>query len=268
MINRGLLRYSIDFWSVGLVTGVLVLSLLPIFLPTLSLGYLLLITALLAFFKPITSLVQHNHMHIGIFHSRYLNKIFELLLAISAGHICAEWTLHHNIGHHGNPINSLDDTASVRHPQTRDYMSKSEYIFLGSLRIYPDSCRMAWQYYRQGKPRHLYTLIYESIFWLAVHAFFLSLNFKMACLFLLLANLINRALVWLGGYWNHLFVPAHDHYDSSNMYTGPIFNLLSLNVGYHVAHHERPTLHWSKLKEHTQTILPRIPLSNILQKLP
>ncbi|PKL75505.1 MAG: hypothetical protein CVV27_14995, partial [Candidatus Melainabacteria bacterium HGW-Melainabacteria-1] len=256
--NLNLIRYPIDLFSIGLVIGVLALSLMPIYLE-LNLLSLLAITALLLFFKPIASLVQHNHVHYAIFNSRFLNTIFDLLLAISAGHICSEWTLHHNIGHHGNPINSLADTSSVRHPKTRKYMSKLEYIILGSLKIYPDCCRMAWRFYQQGKPRYLITLVYESIFWLAVHAYFLSVNPSMALLFLVLANLINRALVWLGAYWQHLNVPAQNLYDSSNMYAGPIFNLISLNIGYHVAHHEQPTLHWSKLKARSQIILPNIP---------
>lgn len=262
-----LIRYPIDLVSVGLVVGVFVLSLLPVYL-TLNLWALLLIVVLLAFLKPITSLIQHNHMHLGIFQSRFLNRLLDMLLAVTAGHICSEWTLHHNIGHHGNEINSLEDTSSVKHPHSRKYMSKLEYIVQGSLRIYPDSCRMAWDFYQKGKPRYLVTLLSESIFWLAFHVYFLSVNVTMACLFLLVANLINRAIVWLGAYWQHLHVPAVHVYDSSNMFTGSFFNLTGFNIGYHIAHHERPTLHWSKLKERTEMILAHIPESNILQKIP
>jgi len=262
-----LVRYPVDIFSIGIVLGVLGLSLLPIYIGLSGLG-LLVLSALLLFFKPIASLVQHNHVHYAIFNVSWLNRLFDLLLAISAGHLCSEWVLHHNIGHHGNAINSLADTSSVRHPRTRKYMSKLEYIVSGSLKIYPDCCRMAWHFYRQGKPRYLITLVSESLFWLAVHAYFLSVNFKMALLFLLLANLVNRALVWLGAYWHHLHVPAAHLYDSANMYTGPIFNFISLNIGYHVAHHEQPTLHWSRLKARSQSILHQIPASQILQKIP
>jgi beta-carotene hydroxylase len=266
-LKHSLIRYKIDLISVTLVIGVLVLSFLPIYLK-LNLWSLWLLTGLLLFFKPITSLVQHNHVHYSIFNSRLLNKFFDLLLAVSAGHLCSEWTLHHNIGHHGNRINSPADTSSVRHARTREYMSKLQYIVSGSFKIYPDCCRMAWRFYKQGKPRFLMTLIYETVFCIAFYAYFLNLNFKMALLFLVLANLINRALVWLGAYWQHLNVPAQNTYDSSNMYTAYLFNLISLNIGYHVAHHEQPSLHWSRLKERTQSLLHRIPDSQILQKLP
>lgn len=270
--HKPLLRYPIDLISVALVLWVLFLSLLPLYCP-LSPGALLLLCGLLIFFKPIVSLVQHNHVHYAIFNSKVLNLGFDLLLALTAGHICSEWNLHHNIGHHGHAINSLEDTSSVRHPKSHRYMSKGEYIVSGSLKIYPDCCRMAWQYYRQGKPRYLIRLMGESLFWLAIHAYFLSVNFAMAFWFLLVANLVNRALVWLGAYWQHLDVPAlapeeTTAYNATNMYAGPIFNLISLNIGYHVAHHEQPTRHWSRLKARSAEILPRIPTAQILQKLP
>jgi beta-carotene hydroxylase len=266
-MKRPLIRYPVDYVSVGLTLGVLGLSLLPIYVP-LSPLMLVLVVGLLIFFKPIVSLIQHNHGHYAIFNAAPLNIAFDLLLALTAGHLCVEWTLHHNIGHHGNAINSLDDTSSVRHPQTRAYYSKWQYIVAGSLKIYPDCCRMAWDFYRQGKPRYLIQLIYESIFWIAIHAYFLSVNFTMAFWFLLVANMVNRALVWLGAYWQHLNVPATHAYNSTNMYAGPIFNWISLNIGYHIAHHDQPTLHWSRLKVRTEMLLPRIPAEHVLEKLP
>lgn len=265
--RTGLLRYPVDIFSLIITLGVLGLSLLPLVKP-LGLWSLLGVVALLVFFKPIVSLIQHNHVHYAIFNAKPLNIAFDLLLAITAGHVCSEWTLHHNIGHHGNPINSLDDTSSVRHPTTRAYFSKWQYIYTGTLKIYPDCCRMAWQFYRQGKPRYLWSLIYETLFWVGVHALLIWAYGLMALGFFLVANIINRALVWLGAYWHHLDVPAEDVYTSTNMYTGPIFNFISLNIGYHVAHHEQPTLHWSQLKARTAVILPRIPEPQILQKLP
>ncbi len=265
--HKALIRYRVDWLSVSIVLFVFGLSLLPVYLHLNNLS-LLVITGLLLFFKPITSLIQHNHVHYAIFNSRWLNTAFDLLLAVTTGHLCSEWTLHHNIGHHGNVINSQADTSSVKHPDQQRYMSKLEYIWTGSLKIYPDCLNMAWRFYQQGKPRYLTTLIVESLFWLAFHLYLLSVNFMMALLFFVLANLINRALVWLGAYWQHLDVPAQNIYDSSNMYAGPIFNLISLNIGYHVAHHEQPTLHWSKLKARTELILAKIPAHHILQKLP
>lgn len=267
MKAQALIRYPIDWVSIAITLWVLALSLLPIYVPLPPLA-MIAVCGLLIFFKPIVSLIQHNHVHYAIFNSRPLNLLFDLLLAITAGHICSEWVLHHNIGHHGHAINSEEDTSRVYNTRTQKYMSKWEYIVSGSLKIYPDCSRMAWQFYRQGKPRYLIAMIYETIFWLAIHVYFLSVNLTMAFWFLVMANLINRALVWLGAYWQHLDVPANDLYDSANMYAGPVFNWISLNIGYHVAHHEQPTLHWSRLKQRSEYIREQIPPAQILKKLP
>lgn len=266
-LHRTLFKYRIDLIPVVLVLGVVALNLWTIFFP-LPLWQILLLGALLAYLKPITSLIQHNHVHLNIFHSKALNRLFDLLLSVSTGHIASEWVLHHNIGHHGNPINSLADTSSVKNSKTRRYMSKMEYIVSGSLKIYPDCCRMAWHFYTQKKPRYLRALVLESLFLLAVYAALLQVHFSMTLCFLILPNLLSRALVWLGAYWQHLNVPATSTYNSANMYTGKLFNLLSFNIGYHIAHHEQPTLHWSLLKARSAELQPRIPEQFVLSKLP
>jgi fatty acid desaturase len=265
--KKSFLRYNIDIISVFLVFLSVLISLLPLYL-NLNLSLLVIIFLFSLFIKPTTSLVQHNHVHYSIFNNKILNQIFDLLLSISTGHISSEWVLHHNIGHHGNEINSLEDTSSVKNPKTRKYMTKLEYIISGSLKIFPDCCKMAWTFYKQNKKHYLQTLIFEQTILISIYAYFLSVNFKMALIFLILSNMISRSLVWLGAYWHHLNVPANSAYDSTNMYTKSFFNLISFNIGYHIAHHEKPTLHWSKLKARTTQIIDRIPESQILSRIP
>ncbi len=267
MNRKPLLKYRIDLISIALVVGIATISLLPIFVPLHGLVLLAIVGALIVV-KPITSLVQHNHVHYPIFNSTWLNTGFNWLLSISTGHIASEWVLHHNIGHHGNPINSLDDTSSVRHVQTREYMSKWQYILTGSLKIYPDCCRMAWAFYQQQKKQFLWAMIVETLILLAVYGVLFYVDFTMTFWFLLIPSLANRALVWLGAYWHHLDVPANSAYDSSNMFTGSFFNWISLNIGYHIAHHLKPSLHWSLLKQYSDQIGDKIPEQQILQKIP
>ncbi|MFN8674421.1 MAG: fatty acid desaturase [Candidatus Sericytochromatia bacterium] len=266
-MKKTIFRYNIDIISVLLVIFIIYISILPIYFE-LNTFYIIIIVGLLAFAKPITSLIQHNHVHLNIFNYKPLNVIFDLLLAISTGHICSEWILHHNIGHHKSVINSENDTSRVKNLKTGKYMTKMEYILTGSIKIYPECFKIALNFYKEGKKYYLIKFILESIFIISLHIFLLLVNFKMTMFFLLIPNIINRALVWLGAYWNHLEVPSNSIYDSANMYEGPIFNFISFNIGYHVVHHEKPTLHWSKLPERTFQILDKIPRKNILQKLP
>ncbi|MFN4149457.1 MAG: fatty acid desaturase family protein [Candidatus Sericytochromatia bacterium] len=266
-IKNGILKYNIDIISILIVFFITFISILPIYIK-LNLLSLIFIGILLLFVKPITSLIQHNHVHFDIFNSKVLNTLFDLLLSISTGHISSIWVLHHNIGHHQSEINSLEDTSSVKNYKTREYMTKMEYILSGSLKVFPECCQMAFDFYKKGKKQYLVTLILEVIVSVIVHLYLLSVNFKMAMLFLVIPNVINPCLVWLGAYWQHLNVPANSLYDSANMFEGKFFNFISFNIGYHVAHHEKPTLHWSKLKERTGQIIDKIPPNLILQRLP
>jgi hypothetical protein len=143
-IKNGILKYNIDILSILLVFFIIFIGILPIYI-NLNLFSLILISFILLFVKPITSLIQHNHVHFDIFNSKFLNTLFDLILSISTGHICSIWVLHHNIGHHQSEINSLQDTSSVKNYKTREYMTKMEYILSGSLKVFPEFCQIDYE---------------------------------------------------------------------------------------------------------------------------
>jgi len=48
-------------------------------------------------------------------------------------------------------------------------------------------------------------------------------------------------------YTQHVHTDAWSEHDHSRNFTGPIFNYLFFNNGYHTAHHENQNLHWDAL---------------------
>jgi len=81
------------------------------------------------------------------------------------------------------------------------------------------------------------------------------------------ATVLYVVLTWLHGQWwlitfnlvQHQALPPDDPWLGSRNLVSRWTNFVFFNVGYHTAHHLRPTLHWSELPRfHAEHIAPRI----------
>jgi fatty acid desaturase len=71
--------------------------------------------------------------------------------------------------------------------------------------------------------------------------------------------LLGLGLCWLQGHYEHHRGTVSHH--------GRLYNLLFFNDGYHVEHHERPGLHWTRLPATMQTDAPSSPWPAVLRWL-
>jgi hypothetical protein len=81
---------------------------------------------------------------------------------------------------------------------------------------------------------------------------------RLAVAFFPLPWLLLRWVVFWFSWALHDDVPMLDVYSGSVTHFGWT-NRRYLNVGHHTAHHEKPTLHWTRLPARTQKIVERIP---------
>lgn len=202
---------------------------------------------------------QHNHGHLPVFNSKWLNRGYDVVLALVTGYPTAFWELHHNRGHHRNFLEPAKDVARIIDLETGKPMSRAWYAVRGSFTIPFDSFRIAREEAARGKPEILRKLLGELVTQLVVMGFLFWWNAPMAALFVLLPNLLASLLVWWESYVHHLDVPGDSVYSGSVTVTGERFNRVNFNIGHHTAHHEKPTLHWSLLPERTEKIADRIP---------
>jgi fatty acid desaturase len=81
-----------------------------------------------------------------------------------------------------------------------------------------------------------------------------------------LETLLFVILPWLYGQWGILAINHVQHdgcdpdseYNQARNFTGRWLNWWVFNNGFHTAHHLRPGLHWSRLRQHHQEIRARI----------
>lgn len=206
---------------------------------------------------------NHHHQHVNAFRFGFLNRLYDIALAVQSGVGPYAWVLHHNLGHHLNYLNQPphaqpDQSRWARADGTQ--MGRLEYTFHTWIRHPLEIHRVGMRFPRLYKR---YWLMKVPVYAMGALAFYLSpLN-------TLLAFVVPGLLVVLHTCWatyeHHAGQHATDHVDASVNREHRLFNLLTCNLGLHTAHHTRPGLHWSLLPELHAELRPRIPERQLLQ---
>jgi fatty acid desaturase len=193
-------------------------------------------------------LMLHCTCHRTLYKSRfsYLNKIIPWLLGPFFGQSPETFYTHHVGMHH--PENNLeDDLSSTMHYQRDSFIDFMKYFirffFMGLLDI---------RKYFLRKNRHKLlkkTMVGEfSLIGMIVVLSYLNLP---ATLILFVLPVIFVRFMMMSGNWaQHAFIDAND---PSNCYRNSItcinvrYNKQCFNDGYHIVHHNAPTMHYTEM---------------------
>jgi len=209
-----------------------------------------------------TAAMHHNHQHVNVFRAPFLNRLFELPLALQTGIGAYGWVLHHNLGHHLNylarPEGEPPDESAWKRGDGGT-MGRLEYTARLFLTHEVDIFRVGRRYPQKYRS---YLLMKAGLYAiLGVLFVFNPLNTLILYGVLPCATLLHTCWVT---YEHHAGLDTADHSLASRNRTNRIYNLLAQNLGYHTAHHLRPGVHWSELRELHHSIEATIPreLSN------
>ncbi|HLY37072.1 MAG TPA: fatty acid desaturase [Candidatus Binatia bacterium] len=185
--------------------------------------------------------VCHNHHHVSTFRMRLANRAFEVVMFLQLGMLPFGYTLHHNIGHHRHYRDPARDSNRWHRRDGRP-MGSWEFAVHLCLDMYPTVVRIGRRHpaiFRKfRRMAFVSTAVLLGLFAIdPVNAF---LVFVLPLPFALL-------LQAQATYWQHVGLEAHDAMGASRSVVDGLYNLRTLNLGYHTAHHVRPRLHWSKL---------------------
>lgn len=202
--------------------------------------------------------VKHNHMHRRTFRANWANLLLDHWLGWLTGTTSTSIITEHNLRHHAHS-NTADDFVRASLVGFRSQ-------WLNVLCFFP----LAWWelYLRKPLDFPLWWRTNRTLFWRGI-AEQVTLWGMFAALLVAdwQATVLYIALPWLHGQWwlitfnllQHQELAQDDPWQNSRNLVDPLTNFLFFNVGFHTAHHLRPTLHWSELPRfHTEQIVPRI----------
>lgn len=226
-----------------------------------NLGAVSGIMLLLLLFSACPGSISHNHHHCHTFVKPWMNRAYEVVLFMETGILPYAWTLHHNLGHHRHYLDPKRDTAPWQHADGR-LMSRWQYDLQGAWRIYPETLRVAREFPELRKRFLLWGVVSLSVLML----FMLIDPLKALILFVAPMPLMYIGLLD-NTYMQHTDLDTRSHYTASRNSTSRLYNMISWNLGFHSAHHMKPSLHWSQLPALHARIQPQIPEGVICDSL-
>ncbi len=207
--------------------------------------------------------INHHHQHVNSFRAAWLNRLYDLVLALQAGVAPYAWVLHHNLGHHVNYLNqpphdSPDESRWTRADGTQ--MGRLEYSIDLLLHHQIDIVRVGLRH-----PRYLrYFLLMKLPLWSLLGVGLWLRPLETVLVILLPAFLTLFHTIWVT-YEHHAGCPGSSYLEASRTRENRLFNWLTGNLGLHTAHHKRPGLHWSLLPQLHERIRHQIPAEQMLE---
>ncbi|MBY0452146.1 MAG: fatty acid desaturase [Bdellovibrionaceae bacterium] len=251
-----MIKNTADWRPVSLILAGVTLSLTPFIFDGPIFIALALAGVLMRALIPIH---QHYHSHNATFKSPALNQIYDVFLSIGGGNITALWKVHHGLGHHVDYLDQHNDVeGNLRFGEHIPFRRLVFTVLGDGLSLY-DSFALLKKFPKAVQKAHRGSITTQFLIQLGLFALLFAASPALTLAVFILPNLILRWSVFWFSYGQHDDLPMTSVYNSST--TKFKLNALLLNVGLHTAHHEKPGLHWSKLGERTEQILPLIDAS-------
>ncbi|HET8731501.1 MAG TPA: fatty acid desaturase [Moraxellaceae bacterium] len=223
--------------------------------------HLAALVALLMVVQVSCGAVCHNHHHVNLFTRPVLNRAIEVVMYLQTGTSPLSWTLHHNIGHHGDYLDQEKDPSRWQETDGRT-MSRLKYDLLNAFLIYPE----IWTI---GRRHPVLFARFRRWLWIS-NAVLLALVIvnPVSTLIVFVVPMALMLIVLLDNtYQQHSGLSTAHHYLASRNVEHPLYNLTSWNLGFHTAHHMYPGIHWSHLPALHARIRAKIPPALISQDL-
>lgn len=206
----------------------------------------------------------HNAVHSPVFHSRTVNKIYQVVLTLTYGHPVSSYVPGHNLSHHKHTQSRRDIMRTSKARFRYNLFNGLFFFFL----VTPGIMQADLKYTKSMKTRH--------------PKWFRQAKIEMAALQIVQVALAAWSWFGLHSIWPFVFfwvIPhmyaawgivtmnllqhdgcdensAHNH---SRNFVGAFVNWWVFNNGFHTIHHEHPGLHWSLTPAaHAKEIAPHI----------
>jgi fatty acid desaturase len=245
-------RHPVDAIPVACMLTVFAVQ-LAVFVLVRDPAHVLLAVALVFPFQVNFAGMCHNHHHLNTFRHPVANRAFEVVMFLQLGMLPYGYTLHHNIGHHRHYLDQTKDSNRWLRADGRS-MGSWEFALRLCLAMYPTVVRI-------GRQHPAIFRKFRRMAWATagVVAALVAVSPVNAFLVFLLPLPPALLLQAQATHHQHVGLAVDDPWRASRSTLDARYNVRTLNLGYHTAHHLRPGLHWSQLPAFHAEIASDIP---------
>ncbi len=255
---KPLLKYKADRRTLGMVSFYFALVALAWAIVPMTPAAVIPAMLVVGYFSWICAVITHNTIHHPIFHSKSLNRLFQIVLTLSYGHPVSAYVPGHNLSHHRFTQKPQDVMRTTKVDTGWNLLNAIVFVPAVALSIYrTDAAFMKAM--KEKRPRWFRQLRIEFAALGLVTVALLLLDWQRALLFFVLPHFMAAFGIIGINYLQHDGCDEDSQYNHSRNFTGRLFGWLTFNNGFHTVHHEKPSLHWSLLREvHERDIAPHI----------
>jgi fatty acid desaturase len=200
--------------------------------------------------------ILHNHVHRPFTRSKRLNRVIGFMLGFCTGMTVGNWKIAHVHGHHVEHLAARLPTRG--YPRLLRVDETEIFSFAGGIKHALKSAPVQWAWpvcilakesFRKANPRRAFYRYYLAEFLLTyslVGLFVWISPLKALCYFGIIYALVYLISRYVD-YVTHVSSRSPSKYGFANVCKDAKFNAAFWNFGFHVAHHLRPTAHWTEL---------------------
>jgi len=237
------MKYKEDWRSIGFVSITLLMLILPLTIELTTWESVLWVatSSLLCF---IVTSINHNHTHNSVFLSSTYNQIYAVLLSLCTGFPSSSVIASHIYNHHVY--------QGAKEDCLRTEIAGRGYGFIRIARFVINALRNITQMKVNNKLVELSqskkkSLLIEKNFLIIFALLTLVFFTDDVIVFIYIPWFIGVVMIIGVNLLQHDGCQPSSEFNHSRNFTGGFANWLFFNTGYHTAHHEKCSAHWSEL---------------------
>jgi fatty acid desaturase len=207
-----------------------------------------LLSVTLCFVSFFCAVITHNTVHSPIFHSRVMNRFFQIVLTPSYGHPVNMFVPGHNLSHHKYLQEPKDRMRTDKMRFRWNLLNQIFFAWVVGGPITRDNFEYA-AIMRTRKPAWFRQLLLELGAWILFLAITFAIDWKRFIFFVLIPHQYAAWGIMGVNFIQHEGCDGDHPYNHSRNFVGGLTNWFTFNNGYHGIHHMHPALHWSQVPE-------------------